>query len=150
MKPWREGVRGLILDPAGRTLLVRFTFGVWATPGGGLDPGESYAEALRRELAEEVGLDDPELGPCIWIREHPFDDMPGFCGQRERIYLVRTPAFAPAPRLDLAAENVTDVRWWTLDELDLLEERTSPRRLRLLLRELLERGPPPAPVDVGV
>ena len=29
----------------------------WVTPGGGTDPGESTAEAARRELLEETGLD---------------------------------------------------------------------------------------------
>ncbi|HSB38486.1 MAG TPA: hypothetical protein VLD13_05300 [Gaiellaceae bacterium] len=35
----------------------------------GLDPGESDADGLRRELAEELVLDDFELGPLLWRRE---------------------------------------------------------------------------------
>ncbi|MFL6846469.1 MAG: NUDIX domain-containing protein [Allosphingosinicella sp.] len=34
----------------------------WATPGGGLDEGESYGEAARRELFEEVGLKVEDVG----------------------------------------------------------------------------------------
>ena len=41
--------------------------------------------------------------------------------QRERYYLVRVDEHEPAPTIDLAAEHVHDVRWWTLDELDAAE-----------------------------
>lgn len=155
MKPWREGVRAVVLDPSDRILLVRFSVPPypWAGPGGGLDPGESHEQALRRELAEEIGLDTYDLDPCIWTREHLFDlpaGAPRYRGQRERIYLVRSEAFEPAPRIDLVAELVTEVRWWTLPELEASEETFSPRRLPELLRELIERGPPAQTLDVGV
>jgi double-stranded uracil-DNA glycosylase len=58
----RPAVRGLVVDRAGRTLLVQFRDGTgqvwWATPGGGIDPGEAPEEALSRELVEEIGLAD--------------------------------------------------------------------------------------------
>jgi hypothetical protein len=41
------------------------------------------------------------------------------------------------------------VRWWTLDELEATTDKLSPRRLPSALRDLLERGPPPEPIDVG-
>ena len=148
--PWRDAVRALLIDDSDRILLVRFRWGRWATPGGGLLPHEPHELALRRELAEEVGLDDPPLGPWIWTREHAFDDLAGYCGQRERYYLVRVASFVPAPRVDLAAEHVTDVKWWTAAELAASAEAFSPRRLPALVADLLAHGPPVAPLDVGV
>jgi 8-oxo-dGTP diphosphatase len=153
----REAARAIVLDPAGRVLLVRFEFpnaGLWAAPGGGLDEGETHAEAIVRELTEETGLEDVELGPWIWTREHVFPFVDGsWDGQVERYVLVRTPAFEPAPRFtpeELAAEFVIGMRWWTPEELAASEELFAPRRLPELVAALLRDGPPGEPVDVGV
>jgi 8-oxo-dGTP diphosphatase len=153
---FREAARVVVIDEADRVLLVLFQLrdggSVWATTGGGLEPGETHEEAARRELREEAGLDVDELGPCIWIREHRFDSPIDFDGQRERYYLVRTSRFAPRHSwAQLNAEGVADVRWWTIHEIDVaMDENFAPRRLGSLLRELLDHGPPAEPLDVGV
>lgn len=151
--PQRTGVRAVVLDPADRLLLVRFSDAMgswWATPGGGVDPGESDAEALARELGEEVGLHSFELGPLLWTREHWHVDPRRFGGQLERHYLVRSEAFEIAPTFseaELAAEGVHEARWFTLDEVDTV--LTGPRRLPELVRDVLEHGPPAQPLDAG-
>ena len=153
----RTAARAVVLDDEGRVLLVRFDFPnertVWATVGGGLEPDETYEDAIRRELAEEAGLDGVQLGPEIWTRTHIWDDGIHWDGQTERYFLVRTPAFVPMPRHSweqLNAEWVTDVRWWTVDEIEASDEAFAPTRLAALLRELHRDGPPAEPIDVGV
>jgi TDG/mug DNA glycosylase family protein len=150
----RIAVRALVLDDEGRTLLVQFRDDDgqvwWATPGGGIDDGEDVESALRRELAEELGLDDFQLGPEIWTREHTFGWRGSILRQRERIWLVEVPQHEPAPRVDLAAELVADVRWWTPAELAATTEQLVPRRMPELIRELRASGPPSEPIDVGV
>ena len=55
--PLSAGVRVLLVD-AGEVVLVRHTYGYgWYLPGGGLDPGETFDGAARREAREEVGAD---------------------------------------------------------------------------------------------
>jgi ADP-ribose pyrophosphatase YjhB (NUDIX family) len=153
----RPAVRAIVADPTERVLLVRFEFpdrAVWAAPGGGIEDGETDDHALRRELAEEAGLEDYELGPLVWTRTHVVPLGGGrWDGQTERYYLVRTSVFEPAPRLtwaELHAENMYAVRWWTLDELEAADAMFAPRRLPALVRMLLADGPPAEPVDVGV
>jgi 8-oxo-dGTP pyrophosphatase MutT (NUDIX family) len=153
----RRAARALVLDEEDRLLLVRFREGeraVWLTTGGGIEEGESDEHALRRELLEEAGLEEFDLGPLVWTRTvHAPLDGGRWDGQAERFYLVRVSAFEPVPRLtweELAQEGMTAVRWWTLDELEAAAARFAPRRLPLLLRELLSHGPPTEPVDVGL
>ena len=153
----RRAARAVVLDPDDRILLVRFTFpagDVWATPGGGIDEGESAEDAIRRELTEETGLENVELGPWIWVREHVFPFLDGkWDGQSEQYVLVRTERFDPVPRFtaeQLLAEYVGGLRWWTLTELTASEQLFAPRRLPELLASLLREGPPEEPLDVGV
>ena len=51
------GAQCLVIDRAGRILLVRHTYAPqWHFPGGGVDPHESAREAAIREVGEETGL----------------------------------------------------------------------------------------------
>lgn len=155
----RPAVRALVLAPHGDVLLVRFEFPTgtrWALPGGGIDPGESPLDALRRELDEEVGLTDVEIGPHIWNREHHVAFVDGrWDGQREQIHLVRVPRrFDPDPRLDweqLNNEFLHEIRWWHVDEIASSPQVTFvPATLHRHLRTLIDDGPPPHPVMVEV
>jgi len=135
----REAVRGLVLDADGRVLLVRYEHPVsgdawWATVGGGVDPGESDEAALRRELREEAGLVEFEIGPVVYRREHTFPWARRLLHQRERFHLVRVEAHEPTPTIDVAAEGVTDVRWWTRDELGAPPETVVPDDLLEIVR----------------
>ena len=153
----RNAARAVITDRAGRILLVRFEFpdrSLWACPGGGLEPGESHEAALRRELAEEVGLELEGVGRCIWTRTHVIPLFGGrWDGQVERFFLVEVDAFEPSPRLSaeqLRAEWVTGLRWWTPEELDASEELFAPRSLPDLVRRLRDEGAPVESLDAGV
>jgi 8-oxo-dGTP pyrophosphatase MutT (NUDIX family) len=152
----RDAARALVIDSDDRVLLVRFEFPTatrWALPGGGLEPGESHVEALVRELSEEVGLTDPVVGPAIWHRLHIVPFLNGeFDGQRERIHLIRTDAFEPAPQLtweQMNAEFVHELRWWTLDQIAASDAVFVPTSLHALLTALLRDGPPSDPIDVS-
>ena len=156
----RPAARAILLDRRDRVFLHRFVLpgeaGVWIAPGGALEHGEAPEDALRRELAEEVELDDFELGPWVWTRRHVW-----FWPAQGRIYDTRE-QFAPVRVADARAVRPTshdslfagpgaseEHRWWTLDELERSEDEFAPRTLASHLRELIERGPPAAPVDVG-
>jgi TDG/mug DNA glycosylase family protein len=137
----RRAVRAIVLDAESRVLLVRFQHPVsghawWAAVGGGIDPGETDEGALRRELREEAGLEGFEIGALVHEREVNIPWERRLLHQFERFYVVRIDRHEPAPTIDMGAEGVTEVRWWTLAELDDPPEEVVPRDLAELVRRV--------------
>jgi len=55
------GVRGMAIDPQGKVFLIKHSYVPgWHLPGGGVEPGETLLESLRREMQEEGNI---EIGP---------------------------------------------------------------------------------------
>lgn len=155
----RPATRAVVVTPDADVLLVRFEFprGTrWALPGGGIDQGESALDALRRELDEEVGLRNADIGPHIWTREHHIAFFDGsWDGQREQIHLVKVPQrFEPLPGLGWEAmhqEYLHEIRWWTIDDIAAAHDVTFvPSTLHHHLTSLLAFGPPDTPIDVEI
>ncbi|WP_406863392.1 NUDIX hydrolase [Streptomyces sp. HUAS MG47] len=150
----RRVARVVLLDPDDRILLMHGfepddperTW--WFTPGGGVEGEETREQAALRELVEETGVTDAELGPVLWERtcSFPFDGRLWY--QDEWYYLARTRQtdVAPGGLTELEQRSVTGLRWWTSAELSAARETVYPTKLAELLRTLLDEGPPSAPV----
>jgi 8-oxo-dGTP pyrophosphatase MutT (NUDIX family) len=64
----RDAIRAILVTPSAEVLLMRIRHpdreeSFWIAPGGGLEPGETVETGLRRELLEELGLTQFEIGP---------------------------------------------------------------------------------------
>jgi 8-oxo-dGTP pyrophosphatase MutT (NUDIX family) len=57
-------VKGVVLDPADRVLLLRNERDEWELPGGRIEIGESPEECVAREIAEETGW-EVRAGPIL-------------------------------------------------------------------------------------
>ncbi|HUE05448.1 MAG TPA: NUDIX domain-containing protein [Bryobacteraceae bacterium] len=93
---------------------------VWDIPGGHVESGETEAEALVRELREEVGIE--VANPP----DYPFRVIDGE-GFRVMIWTITSWTGTPINR---ATNEHDDLRWVTLDELeDLLLAHPSYREV---------------------
>jgi 8-oxo-dGTP diphosphatase len=104
---------GALVVEDGQLLLIRrgrgAGFGRWSVPGGRVEPGETLAEAVVRELREETALD----GVCD-----------RFVGWVERIssdyhYVIFDFAVTALPGEPRAGDDASDVRWVPLDDVGL-------------------------------
>ena len=141
----RDSARLLVLDPADRVLLFRFTppgrDPFWATPGGAVDPGEDFPTAAQRELFEETGIvADP--GTPVNVRMNQFE---AFWGEEvvaeEHFFVVRT----ETTKIDTSGHEALerDVmkshRWFAHAELNDHPETIYPEDIAELLRTALEK-----------
>ncbi|NEA65302.1 NUDIX hydrolase [Streptomyces sp. SID12488] len=149
----REVSRLVLLDPRDRILLLHGhepddpSDAWWFTPGGGLEGDETHEEAALRELAEETGITEVELGPVLWRRRCSFPFAGRRWDQDEWYYLARTDRTETRATglTELERRSVAGARWWTCQELTQAHETVYPTRLAELLRKVLDEGPPAMP-----
>lgn len=140
----RESARLLIISPAQRVLLFRFVHtrgplaghDYWATPGGGLEAGETFEAAAIRELKEETGFEAQALRRHDAMREFPLQLPDGETVlARERYFVVDVDG-EQLSRQGWSAQEVevmADHKWWSHHELLVTEDVVYPEGLLDLL-----------------
>ena len=126
------GVRGVVLR-GDEVLLVRhgYTPG-WHLPGGGVEPGESFVEALKKEMLEEGGV--TLTGTPQW--HGIFQNLNASARDHVAVYVVREFDYdgPPAPNYE-----IRESRFFALDKLP--DDTTGATRRRLA--EIAQGTPPP-------
>jgi ADP-ribose pyrophosphatase YjhB (NUDIX family) len=155
----RPTVRVLLLDEQDRILLMKGRLpsrrdgpGAWFTVGGGLEPGETVQAAAAREIVEESGISEFELGAVVAVREGVMllaGDEPVL--MKESYLVARCRAAEPVRHGWQPDEHdlIDDIRWFTHAELAATEDRVFPPGLADLLCEVIAGRFPEAPIVIS-
>jgi 8-oxo-dGTP pyrophosphatase MutT (NUDIX family) len=126
------GVRGVVLDGENRVFLVKHSYvSGWHLPGGGVEVGETFCEALKRELMEEGRIEvsgEPELHGVFFN---------SYASRRDHVavYVVRQ---FQQDRLPEPNREIIDCGFFASDVLP--QDTTAGTRLRIA--EVLENKAP--------
>jgi ADP-ribose pyrophosphatase YjhB (NUDIX family) len=140
----RPSARLLVLNDEQHVLLFRFEHKdgplsgqvFWATPGGGLDEGESYEDAARRELYEEVGMEIEHPGLQVAQRTAIFALPDGAMVEADERYFVVSAgghAVSDSNWTELERDVMAAHRWWSHAELQSTAEQVWPDDLPAML-----------------
>ena len=123
----------------------------WVAPGGGLEEGEGFRAAAKRELIEETGTVAP-IGPWVWTRRHIFSWEDRRLDQYERFFVARGSGDLGSGEIVTTKGDsyIIGHRWWSLDEIEAASADTAPRRLAKLLPPILRGDYPDPAIDCGV
>jgi ADP-ribose pyrophosphatase YjhB (NUDIX family) len=153
--PIRLQARAVVINDLGEALLIRHEDAVpadpnepdrlsyWVVPGGKLEEGESFADCAARETEEETGI-----GGLMLLRELPLIRKPLRYAEGMRMMVAHYFLFKctgkPEPWLNDPGENITDVRWWSLEAIKTSGDHFLPESLFQDLPELIRTASLPS------
>lgn len=143
----RDAARVILLDDAGRALLVRGHDldqpgrSWWFTLGGGIDPGETPVQAALREVREEAGLEltAADLQGPVATRTGIFDFYARTCRQYEVFFLARLSGTHTPDRAawtEVERETLDEISWLTAQDLRAQPCEVFPAELPDILDDL--------------
>ncbi len=142
----RKASRLLVISPSDEVLLFRFVHtdgalagqNYWATPGGGVEAGESFEATAIRELREETGIQVRAVGAPIAERTFALMLPSGETVLAVEHYFVVHTLSTELSRAEWTLEEtqvMADHHWWSAEQLRSTEATVWPEALVAMLEQ---------------
>lgn len=142
----RKSSRAIVLNKDNRIFLFQYHFDyladsktIWITPGGSLEDGESFEEALKRELFEELGVRSDKDYLEIYHRNPLYTLSNGeYVQSIEKFFLVRMEEeqFSYVNWTESEKQRMICGRWWSVEEIRQSEDIFFSEDIIRILTEL--------------
>jgi 8-oxo-dGTP pyrophosphatase MutT (NUDIX family) len=106
---------GLVINDRHQMLFI-FRRGKWDLPKGKVDEGESLEAAAVREVQEETGIQEIELGERICVTYHTYNESGHSILKESYWYIMHTPG-SPA-LIPQAAEQIEIATWVSMEDVE--------------------------------
>jgi 8-oxo-dGTP pyrophosphatase MutT (NUDIX family) len=125
-----EAAGGIVKNPAGEYLFI-FRNGKWDLPKGKIEKGETIEDAAVREVEEECGIKGLTISKPVETTYHTYvrDDREVF-KPTYWFEMTSSDTSALVPQED---EGITEVRWISVKDLDMVKNNTYPSIQDILL-----------------
>lgn len=102
------GVVVRVIDGILQCLLILDRYGKWGLPKGHLEHGETLEQAALREVKEETGLSNLQVGQKLGVTHWSFSGEGGVLHKSATFYLIHSEKGDPIPEF---REGITECAW---------------------------------------
>ena len=121
---------GGLVKNANEEILLIFRRGRWDLPKGKLDEGETIEECARREVQEETGLQELEIGRLIQTTYHIYNQFGKHILKESHWYAMK--ASSKENLVPQAEEDITKIIWAKKEELGKYYQNAFPTIIEVL------------------
>jgi ADP-ribose pyrophosphatase YjhB (NUDIX family) len=107
---------GVVTNEKGELLMI-FRRGYWDLPKGKLDPGEKIEDCSIREVTEETGVNNLQLGKLILVTEHEYFDKWVKADVIKRTHWYRMTVVGVPKLIAQTEEDITEIEWTKPSEI---------------------------------
>lgn len=138
-KPRIVAAGGVIRNPSGKVLLI-FRRGYWDLPKGKLDEGETIENCALREVREETGLAEVELGAKLGTTYHEYYDKWTHRDVEKETHWFSMTALDGQQLIPQTEEEIEQIIWADQAQIDLCMQDTFPNIIDIMTRAGLYQG----------
>ena len=154
----RKSARAIVINNKNQMFLFQYMFdyledskAIWITPGGSLEEGESFEDALKREVYEELGVQLTKESPEVYYRNPIYTLKSGEKVQSvEKFFLVvlEEDSFSFNHWTESEKKRMLAGKWWSMEEIEKSEDEFFTKDILRIMMELSDGNFPVQPQEI--